>query len=205
MDVTVVIATFGDDKWARLANDRAAPSVPDRVPVILSHAATLHEARNMGLAKVTTEFVCHLDADDELTPDYFKHMSLFGQDADIRVPAVQYVRGTQRQQANIPQVWNHHHDCQPECLRQGNWIVIGAVARTRMLREVGGWHDFQWSEDWATWALCWRAGATFARVPSAVYVAHVRPDSRNRGVRRAFKLAEHERIERFVWPEEAAA
>lgn len=192
MDVTVVIGTFGDDRWRRLAEGRALPSVPDNVPVVLSHAQTLHEARNMGLSKVTSEFVCHLDADDELTPNYFQHMATA--DGDVRAPAVQYIRHGIEQAPAIPQVWAHNHECNAECLPNGNWIVVGAVARTQLLRDIGGWTPEPIYEDWALWLRCHLAGAAFSRVPDAVYRAHVRADSRNRGAGRHFKNDWHHTI-----------
>lgn len=202
MDVTVVIGTYGDDRWKRLAA-RAAASVPPGVTIIHEHARTLHDARNQGLHKVTTEFVCHLDADDELTPDYFAHMS--ASTADVRAPSVQYVRGTRRHAPTIPRVWSHDHQCTAQCLPEGNWIVVGAVARTSLLRDIGGWRDFTWSEDWDVWLRCHLIGATFDAVPAAVYVAHVRPDSRNRAPTRAAKLAAHQEIYRANFPDAEAA
>jgi glycosyltransferase involved in cell wall biosynthesis len=191
MDVTIAVATFGDESWAELARDRAIPSAEVQgVPVVHVHGDTLHGARNAALEQVTTEFVIHLDGDDELDPDYVAAMA--EGHADVRAPLWQ------------PRVAGHTHDCDRSCLRAGNWIVVGAAARTEIVREVG-WHDFPWSEDWATWALCAEAGASFELVPRAIYVAHVRLDSRNRGVTRDARLDAHRAIERFVWPEEHAA
>lgn len=203
MNVSVVIATYGNESWQELAITRAMPSVPDDVTVVLSHENTLHEARNEGLRHVTTEFVVFLDADDELSPDYFEHMA--EGTADIRVPSVSYVRNGRPRPPIINRVFGHDHDCNGECLRHGNWIVIGAAAKTHLVRAVGGFHDFPWSEDWATWALCVKAGGTVEAIPEAVYVAHVRDDSRNRAPDRAAKVAAHRAIERFVWPEDFAA
>jgi hypothetical protein len=63
-----------------------------------------------------------------------------------------------------------------------------------MIRDVGGWRDFAWSEDWDVWLRCWLAGATVEAVPAAVYRAHVRPDSRNRAPAREARLAAHQAI-----------
>lgn len=191
MEVTVVVGTFGDQFWCDLAESRAIPSVLD-APVVHVHGETLHDARNTGLDLVDTEFVCFLDADDELEPGYFDHMA-YGA-ADLRAPAVRYVPTSRR--PYVPRVAGHIHDCTADCLAHGNWLVIGTVAPTAMVRDVGGFRDFTWSEDWDLWVRCWQAGATVEAIPAAIYRAHVRPDSRNRGPERAVKHAQHQAIAR---------
>lgn len=193
MDVTIVVGTFGSDQWRHLAEHRAIPSgLAEGVQVIHSHAATLHEARNSGLDQVTTEWVIHLDADDELEAGYVQTM-LTGA-ADVRAPAVRYVRGRTAQWPRMPRVAGHTHDCSADCLPMGNWLVVGSMARTDLLRQVGGWRDFSWSEDWDLWLRCHLSGASFEAIPQAVYRAHARPDSRNRGASPAARLAAHRAI-----------
>lgn len=194
MDVTVAVATFGGPEWTELAWSRAIPSAQaEGVPVVYRHADNLHDARNGALSLVDTEYVVHLDADDELVPGYFNAMATGS--ADVRAPAVQYVRNGRQHPPSMPHVWNHdRHDCHAECLLYGNWIVIGALARTQLVRDVGGWRDFDWSEDWDLWLRCHLAGATFEAIPDAVYRAHVRHDSRNRAPDQASRLAAHRAI-----------
>lgn len=194
MDVTVVIGTYGDASWTALAQQRAIPSATHAgVKVVHCHAGTLHDARNGGLEQVTTEWVCHLDADDELEPGYFEAMDTGS--ADVRAPAVRYVRGATAQWPAMPHVAGHTHDCTAQCLTQGNWLVVGALVRADLVRAVGGWRDFPWSEDWDLWLRCHLAGATFEALPGAVYRAHVRVNSRNRTASRATRLAAHRAIE----------
>ncbi len=193
MDVTVVVATFGSAWWPKLAESRAVPSAEAlNVPVIQVHGDTLHDARNAGLRRVDTEWVVHLDADDELEPGYVEAMA--PGTADVRAPSVRYIRNGQPTQPRMPRVAGHTHLCVADCLTQGNWIVIGAAVRTELLIRVDGWRDFPWSEDWDAWLRCHLAGASFQAIPQAVYRAHVRPDSRNRAPRQAEKLAAHRAI-----------
>lgn len=193
MNVTVAVATFGSPDWSNLARTRAIPSALDlNVPVVHIHGATLHEARNEALAAVTTEFVCFLDADDQLERGYFDAMATGT--ADIRAPAVRYVIGGTPQPERIMRVAGHSHACTGDCLVDGNWIVIGAVARTERLRAVGGFRDFEWSEDWDLWLRCYQAGATVEQITGAVYRAHVRQDSRNRAPDRQQRLDAHRAI-----------
>lgn len=193
--VTIVVGTYGQRKWAELAERRALPSARRfGHPVVHHHGRSLHDARNGGLAQVTTRWVCFLDADDELEPGYFEAMARAG--GEVRVPAVRYVRpnGLARQSPGIPKVAGHTHDCSAECLPFGNWIVIGALVTADLVRRVGGFDNHAWSEDWCLWARCYQAGAAFARCPDAVYRAHVRPDSRNRAAPASKRLAAHREI-----------
>ena len=175
MDVTIAIATYGDDSWRELADGRASASADAQdVPVVQVHLpdGTLAQARNEALARVETEFVIFLDADDELAPGYVHHM---GQGtADLRSPAIaQYMYGNPLGPSFMPKVFQHTKPCTAECLRYGNWMVIGTAARAQLVRDVGGWEEFPWSEDWALWAKCWHAGATVEPIHRAVYIAHV--------------------------------
>lgn len=193
MDVTVAVATFGDEEWIELAERRAIPSAELQAPTVHRHAATLAEARNEALAAVGSEWVIHLDADDELEPGYVEAMSRGS--ADVRGPVARYVRG-ERLQLWQPRVAGHQHDCVADCLREGNWLLIGAAVRTKLLYLAGGWREYPWSEDWSTWIRCWKHGASFELIRDAVYRAHVREDSRNRGATHEAKLAAHQAIYR---------
>lgn len=192
MEVTVCVATYGDVEWVQRAQERPIKSaVEQNVPFVHVHGRNLCEARNSALAAVATEWVCFLDGDDELHRRFFERIEL--STADIRAPAVQYVDGS-RAAPYIPQVVGHNHLCTAACLNEGNWIVIGAVARTKILRDVGGFRDYPMYEDWDLWVRCWQAGASIEAVPGAVYRAYVRADSRNRGP----DPAEKHRVHRWI-------
>ena len=178
MEVTVVVGTFGDERFRQWATERAIPSVPDGVPVIHVHGDTLAGARNAGLAQVKTEWVVFLDADDELTPGYLDAMATGT--ADLRAPSVRYVKGARTQDPYVPKVAGHSHDCTGECLPEGNWLVIGSAVKKDIVKAVDGFREWDCYEDWDLWLRCWLFGATVEAVPSAEYIAHVRPDSRNR-------------------------
>lgn len=192
MDVGVYTGTFGSRPWADLAFERAFQSVPDNVPWVHAHRDTLHEARNAALASIETEWCILLDADDQLEPGYIEAMA--EGTADVRAPVVRYV-DQGRERLWKPHVAGHtDHECHAGCLEQGNWLICGSMVRTQMVRDVGGWRDFPWSEDWDLWVRCHLAGATFGWCDDAVYRAWARPDSRNRGASREEKLAAHQAI-----------
>jgi glycosyltransferase involved in cell wall biosynthesis len=174
--ITVVVGTFGDDIWREYAK-RAIVSAQYQAPIIYVHGESLADARNKCLDKVETEYVVHLDADDILLPGYVSAMQTGS--ADVRVPMVKNMHSRRKQPYSFT-VHGHHHSCQPECLLEGNYIVVGAAVRTELVREVGGWWDEPLYEDWSLFLRCHQAGATFEYITDAIYGFHKRQDSRNR-------------------------
>ena len=66
-------------------------------------------------------------------------------------------------------------------LERGNWLVIGTMISRSLFWEIGGFHEHPHGlEDWNLWARAVRAGATIVKVPDAVYIAHVNPQSKHR-------------------------
>jgi len=201
VDVTVVVASYGDPTyWLPLA-DRAAKSVPPGVPVVRVHQddATLAQVRNAGLAHVATEWVVFLDADDELTADYFDQIG----EADVQVTAISYSRdGRTWTQPRIPKVWAHDngrgHDgpCEPECLPDGNYVHIGAILRTEKVREIGGFAEWPVYEDYDAFLRLWRAGATFENRPDIVYRAHQDADRTHRN--KSLPIRERNQVHRDI-------
>lgn len=178
IDCSVVISTFGDPKWQALAQERAIPSAGSfGVPVYYNHCDSLYEARNKGLYEVETEYVCHVDADDALAPGFFESMAKVS--GDLRPPSVNYVH---QNVTFMPRVIGrygvHKHICRAECLEEGNWLVVGTVARTKLLQDIGGWRDYVTFEDFDLFQRAWIAGATITPVPEAVYRAYSTPQGR---------------------------
>jgi hypothetical protein len=153
----------------------------------------LTAVRNACVQLVNTEWIIHLDADDELTPDYVDRMGEGS--GDVRVPAVSWIMTGHKIRARIvdrvfapkvPNVWGHTHQyCERECLREGNYVPIGAMARVEFLRQAGGWRQWPIYEDFDLWQrVAFKTPAKFETIPKAVYRAHVRADSRNRSRRK---------------------
>lgn len=178
MDVAVIVATFGEQKWVDLAHERAIPSVARQTMApaacIYAHGKTLAEARNDAAESCDAKWLIFLDADDELAPDYVEQMhrkTIMSPDASIFVPMVQYVH-PDREEAP--------RQLGPYVLRDQNYIVIGAPVKRVLFDAAGGfWGERAW-EDWSLWLRCERLGAESAFAPRAVYRAYVNPSSRNR-------------------------
>jgi glycosyltransferase involved in cell wall biosynthesis len=190
LDCSIVVSTFGNYKWQLLAQQRALPSANSfGMPVYYNHGNKLHEARNAGLYKVETEFVCHLDADDELDPMFFEHMSKVT--GDLRPPSVNHVYANM---TFMPNVVGHNHICVANCLEFGNWLVVGTVARTKILKDVGGWKEWGTFEDFDLWQRAWIAGATVTPVPNAIYRAYSTPQGRCKNL----PIEESTKIQRMI-------
>jgi glycosyltransferase involved in cell wall biosynthesis len=193
LDATICVGTFGGNEWAQLAHERAIPSAKAQgCEVVYRHGATLARARNEALALVETPWAVFLDADDELAPDYLE--ALGSGSADLRAPSVSYVKLGRPRVPYVPKVAGHVHDCTSDCLRDGNWLVVGTGVRTDLARQVGGFREYEVYEDWDFFQRCWLAGASVEAVPDAVYLAHWRRDSRNRAPGMALKNRVHHEI-----------
>lgn len=191
LEVTVCVGTYGDMTWWDLARRRALPSsVPQATHTVHIHADDLATARNVAADRAQTEWLCFLDGDDELEPGYMDAMAQGT--ADLRGPAVRYVGGGGLEH---PRVWPEQD------LREGNHLVIGTLIRKVMFQAVGGFREFPLYEDWDLWQRCWKAGASIETIPSAIYQAHVRDDSRNRAPDRHEREHWHHEIRRANFPE----
>ena len=176
-NVSIVVGTFGDDRWSELARARAIPSADAQHPleVIHVHGSTLADARNRGAEQASGAWLVFLDADDELAPGYLSAIADCAAGRDRRAPAVfapaaQYVDGDTEAD---PVTFEDRH---PNRL---NPCVIGTAVSRELFYDVGGfWPERAW-EDWSLFRRCWLAGAKIVHVPAAVYRVHASPDGRN--------------------------
>lgn len=193
MNVSIIIATYGDRWWEELALERAFPSAHDQGAheIIVGHddRLTIGPVRNVLAQKATGDWLCFLDADDELAPGYLDAMAAVGGENVLLTPSVSKVRKNHR---STP-------DFYPEVpLWQANWLVVGTLLRRDLFERVGGFNDEPHGfEDWTLWAKCWKAGARPVRVPQAVYLQHINPRSKHRlGWKdRRWQIATHQRVE----------
>jgi cellulose synthase/poly-beta-1,6-N-acetylglucosamine synthase-like glycosyltransferase len=167
-DVTICVATFGDDSWkvkAEACGDAAAEQGAD---VLAYHGLTLASARNAMAGDAGTEFLIFLDADDEIAPGYIDAM--LTADGDLRAPRLHLVH---------PDGSTEIPDLASRDIATMNPCAIGTMIRREMFLDVGGfWEERAW-EDWSLFRRCWLTGASIVHVPDAVYVSHVDPAGRN--------------------------
>jgi glycosyltransferase involved in cell wall biosynthesis len=207
MDVSILICTYGDPAWEELAYSRAYPSTlaQGAQEVLIEHEPDLYldEVRQGAAEAATGDWLCFLDADDELAPGYLAamrkamhHWNLW-RPGDLLanplllVPAVQYVHPEREEP---PRVLN---DGRP--LHEINRAVIGTLIPRRLFVTVGGFPAEPVYEDWGCWLACERAGARLVDVPAAVYRAHVRTGSRNVSSSQAGEVYSRLRRQHEAW------
>lgn len=171
MDVTLIVATFGDDQWAELGASTAAAH--DAVHV---HGPDLATARNQAAQRATTEWLIYVDADDWLEPGYVDAMAeAYG---DLRAPGLQLHYPDRTTVVDLT----------ARDIERTNPCPIGTAIRRSMLLDCGGFPTFPAWEDWGLFLRAHRRGATITHVPGAVYHARMRPGSRNQSVADASRL-----------------
>ena len=209
MDVSVIVATYGDMEWERLAIERAAPSVCGQdAEIILAHypEGTRATSLNYGAEGATAEWLLFLDADDEFAPGYLEAMRRAleqhptdGNRQVLFTPAVQQIR---KGRPGQPVFFDRGIS-----LRDDNWLVIGTMIHRDLFWKVGGFPDYPHGfEDFALWSKCYRMGAEIVKVPDAVYRYFWNPQSAHkRGWRdRRWQVETHQRVARELDEWEAA-
>lgn len=203
MNVAIIICTFGGDDWAELAMSRAYPSALGQgaSEILIEHDSddspgALSRVRNLAAEKVDAEWLCFLDADDELGKGYLGAMQLAlaklktpegGWVATESGPRPTRVGPLAPQAMLVPSVQyvHPHHVELPRVLNQGkplyeiNRAVIGTLVPRSLFLQVGGFPPEPVYEDWACWLACEAAGAQLVDVPAAVYRAFVYQSGRN--------------------------
>lgn len=205
MNISIIVATYGEDCWRDLALSRAWPSADNQGAheVLCMHQrdGTVASVRNDLGRMATGTHLLYCDADDQLGPGFIQamtraHEQAGGTDGVPRLftPRVSYVNKGRPQ---APKFW-------PEvAMSQGNWLVIGTLVPRDLFLEVGGFPEaIHGYEDWACFAACWKAGAQIVKVPDAVYIAHVSGGSRNRRMPLDERIHWHFTIGRSLFPEE---
>jgi glycosyltransferase involved in cell wall biosynthesis len=197
MNPCIIIATHGNSEWQTLAEERAFPSAAHQAPTYIWHDTdgSIASVRNMGVELAPPEFdwLCFLDADDELAEGYIAAMKEAedGDDA-LLTPRVAQVHGRKSGQPFFfPEV----------DLRDGNWLVIGTMISRKLFAQVGGFWEEPIYEDWSLFARCVKEGARIIRVPDAIYRAYPTRSGRNHALDRRGKLEAHYAIGKSIWPE----
>jgi glycosyltransferase involved in cell wall biosynthesis len=192
--VAVLIPSFGNAAFWNLQAARAIGSVAaqTRPPddLIRHHfhtygatADTLGTLRNTLATLATTEWLCFLDADDELEPGYIAAM-LEGE-GDVRYPKVRMCVGTPDEKILLPEA---QEIPARRNLLEGNHIVIGAFIRRDFFLKLGGFDDWPTAEDWTLWIKAWLEGAKIQHVPGAIYRQNWRPGTRNQPEPRYYQM-----------------
>ena len=151
--MTFVVGTFGDQSWIDLARERAVPSAQmTGRPVLHVHGQTLAQARNEAVAKAATEWVCVVDADDEISADFADEAAKV--DGDLLAPRYIEVH---------PDGSHVEVDLSPRNMEQVNSCPISTMVRKSHFLDLGGFREWRGYEDWALWLTAYRRGFIVAR------------------------------------------
>jgi glycosyltransferase involved in cell wall biosynthesis len=175
--VTVVIPVHPPRLHSTL--DRALHSVweqdslPQAVLVEVDRTrAGAAATRNLGLEQVTTEWVAFLDSDDQLRPEHLSALEgcAAQEDADLVYPWFDVANGWDP----FPDRFGQPFD--PEVLRTRNTIPVTVLARTELIRAVGGFRPKGPPEnpcdDWGCWEAMLAAGGRFVHLPERTWIWH---------------------------------
>lgn len=173
-DLEILVVDDGsvDDTPARLAQHGAAD---DRVQILrLDRPAGIVAALNAGLARARAPWLARMDADDIAHPQRLARQRAFldtHPDVDICDTHVEIARGDGPAAGGF-QAYNYwldsietHDDFVREFLVENPVAHPAAMARTALLREIGGYRDGPFPEDYDLWLRCLRAGACFHKLP----------------------------------------
>ena len=202
IDCSIIVASYGALTYEHLALTRAVPSTEGQGAreVLVRHdrRGNIASVRNQLASEAKGDWLCFVDADDELAPGYLEAMAVMAPRRGVKVlltPRVSYVSRRGRAAPRF----------HPEIdLRVANWIVIGTLVPRSLFEKVGGFADrpeFGAFEDWELWIRCWKTGATIVRAPQAVYVAHVERNSRHRSANPRVQREWHYAIGREHYPD----
>jgi glycosyltransferase involved in cell wall biosynthesis len=173
-DLTILICAHGQPLWRDLAYARAFPSAAEQALTLVHYDpdATLAQVRNTAAQEADTEWLCFLDADDELDFGYVDAMGRHANADMLLAPAVKYINP---RKATAPACLPN----EPGDMRRVNRCVIGTLIRRETFWAQGGFKEWPCYEDWDLFLGAHMEGVPIVYVPDAVYKAHLSRGSRN--------------------------
>lgn len=188
-----------------MALERAFPSAEGQGAdeVLFGHEAggTIASCRNALAARAQGDWLCFLDADDELAPRYIDAMRQAGarrrlNPPPLLTPAVSYVIKGRHRAATF-------HRGTERDLAHFNWLVIGTLIHRDVFQQIGGFQDWPHGlEDWALWSQAHKLGCRVIKVRGAIYVAHKDENSKHAHLMRtAHHPYWHQKVGHSIWPE----
>jgi len=174
----IIIDDGSEDSTATVAG--AAAEKDDRISACRIAHSGVSNARNHGLSRVETEWVCFLDADDWLRPGFCRAM-LQAANASLDLVYCGYERITLEGEI-ISSFSADFLERGFECAaRECPTAIHSVIIRRSLVEELGGFDPaFATCEDWDLWQRAARAGARIGAIPDLLALYHMRPGSLSR-------------------------
>ena len=180
-DFEILILDDGSTDTATV--ERLAKLVYPKTRVWREPNRGLPAARNFLIARATGEYLCALDPDDRLHPEYFaKALQCFEVD-----PGLTFVSAWLQEFGSQDGVWRQNR-CDIAALLAEDTVLTAALVRRDVIVELGGYDEDMPSpgdEDWELWVRVVKAGYRGAIIPETLFYYRRRPDSLSRAIGRA--------------------
>ena len=173
-DFEILIVDDGstDAETVRLLDDFVRP----RTTVFRTDNQGLARARNFLVTRARGEFLCALDADDRLRPQFLER-TLQAFDAD---PSLSFVSTHLQMFGLEARTWPDTARCDLGTLLAEDTVITSALVRATAVREVGGYDEgmpAQGDEDWDLWISLVEAGHRGLILPDLLFDYRRRPGS----------------------------
>jgi len=181
-DVTVLIPVLRSRKNEQWLQECISGFPKGTKYFVAENDGDMADALNEAIALVDTEWVMPFGHDDVPQPNMLDFLFSFSCDADVIYPRMLIVD----EDLKFGGVFNADVFCGNR-LQTWNFVPGGGfLARTEMVRKVGGYRDLETLEDWDLHVRMFRAGARFKACPDAEFAYRQVEGSRNRQQRQEF-------------------
>lgn len=172
-DFEILIVDDGstDEKTVRLLGDYQRP----KTKVWRTPNRGLASARNFLIGHATGKYLCALDADDRLHPEYLAK-AIAQCEAD---PSLAFVSAWVQEFGTHDGVWRQDR-CDLPALLAEDTVMTAALVRRQIVVDAGGYDErmpAQGDEDWDLWIRIVKAGHRGTIIPEPLFFYRKRPDS----------------------------
>lgn len=182
-DVEIVLVDDGstDGSVDQARRDLDADS---RLRILAPGRIGLPAALNAGLAACRAELVARMDADDVARPERLERQRLHLEEhPEVAILGCQvrtFADGGAGQGYRLFDAWQNglltHAQIAREIYVESPLSHPSVMYRARAIRELGGYRDVPWAEDYDLWLRANLAGARFAKLAEVLLEGRDRPD-----------------------------
>jgi glycosyltransferase involved in cell wall biosynthesis len=169
------ILVIDDGSTDRATLDRLDAATWPRTTILRTPNQGLARGRNELIRRALGVYLCALDADDRLHPQYFERaLAAFSQD-----PELAFVSSWLRMFGTEDRVWRQER-CDLETLLAEDTVMTAALVRREVVSALGGYDEGMpapGDEDWDLWIRVVAAGHRGTILPEVLFEYRRRPGS----------------------------